>query len=338
MAEQSEQTDSAVSKPTYTKDETAQAIATLLDKETARNDEPETKVSEDKKDDLEIDTNDPVLEDINVDEVVDNEEAKLESQEELYDVTVNGNNKKVTLDELLKGYSRESDYTQKTQDLGNQRRDLESQQDILKKELDAVKSSRNQYSEQLGKVVQQLQTEENIDWQRLYETDPAEYVKKKAESDVRKEKLSIAQEEQNKILLEQRQEQEKIYKDYIAKERKILSEKLPVYADPNKTAEFTKNLKKFANEKGYSDQEISMMVDHRAVVLLADAYRYNQLKKVKLNKNKVNNAPKMVKSNAANVDSDSADQEKMDTRMKKLKKSGHLNDAKDVFKEMYFNK
>jgi hypothetical protein len=338
MAEQSEQIDSAVSKPTYTKDETAQAIATLLDKETARNDEPETEVSEDKKDDLEIDTNDPVLEDINVDEVVDNEEAKLESQEELYDVTVNGNKVKVTLDELLKGYSRESDYTQKTQELGNQRRDVESMQENLKSELDAVKSSRNKYSEQLGKLVQQLQTEDNIDWQKLYETDPAEYVKKKAESDARKEQLETAKVEQNKILFEQKKEQEKIYNNYLANERKLLTEKLPVYGDPNKSEEFTKRLTSFAKDKGYTDQEISMMVDHRAIVLLADAYRYNQLKQTKLNKNKVKNAPKMVKSNAANVDSDSADQEKMNTRMKKLKQSGHINDAKDVFKEMFFNK
>ena len=138
MAEQSETKDSAVSKPTNTQAETAQAIATLLDnKETARNDEPKTSKLEDKNSDLEKDTNDPILEDLDVDNIVDNDEAKLESQEELYDITVNGNKIKVTLDELLKGYSRESDYTQKTQDLGNQRRDVESMRDNLKKELDA---------------------------------------------------------------------------------------------------------------------------------------------------------------------------------------------------------
>jgi predicted lactoylglutathione lyase len=136
---------------------------------------------------------------------------------------------------------------------------------------------------------------------------------------------------------EQRSEQEKVYNDYIAKERKILAEKLPVYADKNKSAEFTKRLSSFAKESGYTDQEIAMMVDHRAVLLLADAYRYNQLKKTKLSGNKVNKAPRVVSSNASNIREDSDKKQNVDKRMTRLKKSGHIKDAQSVLKEMYFN-
>ena len=333
------QEESVVSQPTYNTEETTQAFATLLNKEeTARNEELDAPKSEEGEVDLAKDNDDPLLEDLEVDEIVDNDEASSENEETLYDVTVNGNNQKVNLNELMKGYSRESDYTKKTMDLSNQRKEVESLQDNLKKEFEAVKSSRNQYAEQLQVLTQNLQQQEqNIDWDNLYQTDPAEYVKLKAESDRKKETLGLAQQEQMRIQQEQRSEQEKVYNDYIAKERKILAEKLPVYADKNKSAEFTKRLSSFAKESGYSDQEIAMMVDHRAVLLLADAYRYNQLKKTKLSGNKVNKAPRVVSSNASNIREDSDQKQNVDKRMTRLKKSGHIKDAQSVLKEMYFN-
>ena len=69
------QEESAVSKPTYTTDETAKAFATLLNNETARNDEPTTEVSESKESDLEQDTTELTSDDIDVNDIVDNEET-----------------------------------------------------------------------------------------------------------------------------------------------------------------------------------------------------------------------------------------------------------------------
>jgi hypothetical protein len=185
------QEESVVSQPTYKTEETTQAFATLLQNEkTARNEELEATKSEEGEVDLAKDNDDPLLEDLDVDEIVDNNEASTESEETLYDVTVNGNNQKVNLNELMKGYSRESDYTKKTMDLSNQRKEVESLQDNLKKEFEAVKSSRNQYAEQLQVLTQNLQQQEqNIDWDNLYQTDPAEYVKLKAESDKKKRNI-----------------------------------------------------------------------------------------------------------------------------------------------------
>ena len=100
MTDQPSSEESVVSQPPYNKtDETATAIATLLtNEETARNEEPKTTTKEEEgKDDLEKDTNDPLLEDLDVEEIDENQEAKLESEEELYDITVNGNKQKVTL-------------------------------------------------------------------------------------------------------------------------------------------------------------------------------------------------------------------------------------------------
>ena len=315
---------------------TAQAFANLLNNdETAKgSEESETPKLEEEKATLEEDNSDPLLEDLDGQEIVDDTEANSENEETLYDVKVNGESYKVNLQELKKGYQLEKNYTKKNMELSDKRKDIDSLQQNLTKELEAVKNSRNQYAEQLEVLSQNLKQEENIDWDGLYNSDPAEYVKMKAESDKKKEMLQLAQQERQRIQQEQRSEQEKVYNDYIAKERQILAEKLPVYADKEKGVEFTKRLSSFAKESGYSDKEISMMVDHRAILLLADAYRYNQLKKTKLEGKKVKKTPRVVSSNASNVRENSEKQQDIAKRMTKLKQSGGLEDAKDVFLEM----
>jgi len=112
---------------------------------------------------------------------------------------------------------------------------------------------------------------------------------------------------------------------------------MPVYTDKVKGPEFAKRLVNFAKESGYTDQEISMMVDHRSLLLLADAYRYNQIKKAKLANKKVSKNSKTVSSNAANVRENAEINERVDNRMKRLKKSGTLRDAQSVLKEMFQN-
>ncbi len=315
---------------------TAQAFANLLNNdETAKgSEESETPKLEEEKATLEKDNSDPLLEDLDGQEIVDENDASSENEETLYDVKVNGEDYKVNLQELKKGYQLEKNYTKKNMELSDKRKDVDSLQENLTKELEAVKNSRNKYAEQLEILTQNLQREEKVDWEALYQDNPAEYVRKKAESDKQKEMLQLAQQEKQRIQNEQRDEQNKIYQNYIQNERKILAEKLPVYADKEKGAELTRNLKNFALESGYTEQEIDMMVDHRAVLLLVDAYRYKQLKNTKLQDKKVRRAPRVVSSNASNVREESDRQQDMSKRMNKLKQSGGLEDAQDVFLEM----
>tara|TARA_Y100001937_G_scaffold45314_2_gene63579 strand:- start:2832 stop:3848 length:1017 start_codon:yes stop_codon:yes gene_type:complete len=331
--------ESAVSKPTYKTDETAKAFATLLNNETARSEEPTTEVSESKESDLVEDNTELTADDIDVNDIVDNEEATSTSEETLYEVTVNGQKQQVTLDELMKGYSRESDYTKKTMELSDKRKEIDGLQSNLAKELEAVKNSRSYYAEQLDEFSKQLGSkQEDINWDQLYQEDPAEYVRKKAESDRNKELLQKAQAEQQRLQEEQRLEQQKVYDEYIAKERQLLEEKLPIYKNKEKRDQFVNNLKVYAKENGYSDQELAMMVDHRAVLMLADAYKYDQLKKTKLSGKKVNNPPKIVRPNASNVNESSEKEVKHNNRMKRLKKTGSIRDAQSVLKELVFNK
>ena len=82
------------------------------------------------------------------------EETEVEELEEqpVYRVTVDGDEIEVTQDELLNGYSRQQDYTRKTQELANQRKTIEQQAQELQQR-DAI------YAQLLPKMEAQLKGE-----------------------------------------------------------------------------------------------------------------------------------------------------------------------------------
>ena len=181
----------SVSKPTTTIQETQQAFANLIN--TARSEEqPKPEVKEAEQVNLEAD-NELTVDDISEEDLVDNEETTTENEQELYEVTVNGNKQIVSLDQLMEGYSKGSDYTKKTMELSEQRRSLDTELDTISKDKEAVKQMREDYMNKLQVVEQNLQTEDNIDWVALAPSDPTEYAVKKAEFDRKKEELQRIQ-------------------------------------------------------------------------------------------------------------------------------------------------
>jgi len=123
------------------------------------------------------------------------EETEVEEEEEqpVYRVTVDGEEIEVTQDELINGYSRQQDYTRKTQELANQRKTIEEQSKELAQR-DAL------YKQLLPKMEAQIQAElvNEPDWDSLYNDDPIAFVREKQIWDEKKEKLKAAEAENAK--------------------------------------------------------------------------------------------------------------------------------------------
>jgi len=312
--------------------EAAENLKTLLNasgnQETAS--EESTKEGSDSETNIEETLEDPEL----IDQIED--ETPSDTNQELYKLTVNGEETEVTLEELKKGYSRQSDYTRKTEKLSQDRKSVEELKNENTRLNEEAKIKRDQYEKQLQVLSEQLRaTEPQVDMERLYQEDPAEFVKQKAEQDRRKELQLAAQQEQDRIRQEKQQESEKVYSQYLDNERKLLAEKLPVYGDKDKGPEFVKNLTNYAKSIGYTDQEIAMLVDHRAVMMLANAYRYDKLKKANLNNKKVTKVSKVVSSSSPKVQDDSDNAKRLKSKKATLKRSGKMQDAVSILKEMY---
>jgi hypothetical protein len=314
--------------------EAADALKNLLNVNASET--QETASEESKKDGSDSETN---IEDTFDDpELIDQieEEETSNTNQELYKVTVDGQEQEVTLDELMKGYSRQSDYTRKTEKLSQERKALEERKAEALRTSEEAKIKRDEYERNLRLLTEQLNANnQTVDMDKLYAEDPAEYVREEARQRKRQELLQASRVEQQRLQAEKAQENDKNYQVYLAQQRKLLEEKLPIYADQKKGPEFVRNLTEYAKSIGYTDQDIAQLIDHRAVIMLANAYRYDKLKKANVKNKKVTKVSKVVSSSSPNVQDDNDIAKRMKSKKATLKRSGKVNDAVSVLQEMF---
>ena len=109
------------------------------------------------------------------DESEESEEQEAEDEEieetALYTVRVNGEDVEVTEDELVRGYSRQSDYTKKTQELAEYRKQLDNGAQHLQNEIAQTQAARQQYVNTMSQAIESnfsmAKQFENTDWERL---------------------------------------------------------------------------------------------------------------------------------------------------------------------------
>ena len=246
------------------------------------------------------------------------------SEEPAYTVKVDGSEMEVTLDELLRGYQREADYTRKTSELSLEK----------SKYNDLMQQSQSEINNKLSKLTtlttvaqQELQREySNIDFEKLYEEDPVEAARQEHKMRKRAENLSMIQEE-----TKANQAQE--FQKYLQEQQHKVASLVPEFNDPNKASKLKSDMRQYLSKLGYGDQEINSVYDARQVLLIRDAMAYNALKKsnVKVMK-KVAAAPKVLKSGSPKTKSDQNNKTRQD-KLNRLRKSGSTRDAANIFKD-----
>lgn len=215
-------------------------------------------------------------------------EAEAQPTVKTYKVRVDGEELEVPEDELLKGYSRTSDYTRKTQKLSEERKALEA-------EAHAVRKEREEYSQTLAALKSQLQSVQEPDWEKLSNEDPIEFVKQKELHRDRKEKLYALEMEQRRVADLQNQEQQRAFQSYIQGEQARLTDAIPEWKDANTAKAEKEKIANFALSLGYSEADIAQIYDHRAVVALRKAALYDEMmSKAKTQTEKVKDSPRAV--------------------------------------------
>ena len=198
------------------------------------------------------------------------EETEVEELEEqpVYRVTVDGSEIEVTQDELINGYSRQQDYTRKTQELANQRKTIEQQAQELSQR-DAI------YAQLLPKLEAQLQGElvNEPDWDSLYNDDPIAFVREKQLWDDKKEKFKAAEAEQQRLQQESyAQQQQQIAQQVQQGQQKIL-EIIPEWKNAEVAQKEKLAIRDYGiNVLGYLPQEMDAIYDYRALLGLRNAW------------------------------------------------------------------
>jgi len=248
------------------------------------------------------------------------EDTEEQEQPQVFSVKVDGKEVEVTLDELQKGYSRTQDYTRKTQQIAEVRKQTEA-------ELQAVRAEREQYAQLLSALEAQVQqvAQPNIDWDRLYQEDPIEWVRQREVMRENQEKSAAIQSEQQRLAQLSQQEQAQFMQQRLQQEQEALLAAIPDWKDAKKAQAEKALLVEFGQKIGFTPDELKSVVDHRAVLMLRKAALYDQMMSKRGNiKPVTNNGPRPAKPGAAGRVSNTTEAVRAQQR---VAKTGRVDDA-----------
>ena len=264
----------------------------------------------------------------------ESEESDEEEEEELYSVRVDGAEHEVTFDELLKGYSRQSDYTKKTQEIATEKRDMESLRDQYNSEVSQIQAERQQYMEALTNIIQNSNMDQfaNVDWNSLKENDPIEYVTKREEYRESQEKIQGLQQQHAQAAQRQTSEAQLEHQRSMREEYSKLVEALPKWTDDEYRNKTTASLRSYATNNGFTPDELNSLVDHRSILVLMKAQKYDALKSADIKSKKVKNKPTMARPGSPKRKADKS-KSKRTAQMKRLQGSGRIDDASTLLED-----
>lgn len=240
--------------------------------------EPEDDADQDESGEEESDEDDE-------DEDEDDEDGDEESDSKEIDpntkvrVKVDGEEQEVTFDELKAGYSRTQDYTRKTQEVAQERKAVEQ-------ERDQVLQQQQQWSNLLDTFQQRLQASlsgrSEADWQALKQQDEITYYEERDRERTIQERIQAAQTEQQRVQQENQQRQQQQLQKQAQAEQERLLEVIEDWKDPNVKAKEISTINDYAVKTvGFQPQELQGIIDHRAIRVLRDAAKYQELMKAK---------------------------------------------------------
>lgn len=240
-----------------------------------------------------------------------------------YRVKVDGEEREVPLEELLKGYSRTEDYTRKTQKLAEDRKAAEA-------ELASVRAERAQYATTLGKLEEFLtsSTPQEPDWVALQRENPDQFPIEFAAWQVRKRQL-------DDVRAEKKAAEEKVLADRIAAmeqtmatEQARLLEAIPEWNDESKAKTEKVALVAFAKDQGFTAQELAGIYDHRVLVLLRKAMLHDKAAKTASQPAVRKTAPVLQPAAAQSAKPPVSD---VTRARQRLAQTGDVKDAAEVF-------
>ena len=233
------------------------------------------------------------------------EQAEEEEQSEedevpaILKLKVNGEDVEKPLDEVVALAQQGLDYTQKTQQVAEQRKELEAYAESIKAQEQAFQEQmqlNNVLIEDVAKITaldQQLNQYANVNWQELSDSDFVEAQKHFFTYNQLQQQRSqlVSQFEAKKQEVVSKQTQ--LMAEKIAKGKEVLAKEIP-----NWSPETNQALLSTGKDYGFSDAELNAIVDPRHVKVLHDAMQWRKLQQNSTVKKKVSSAKPVVKPGA----------------------------------------
>jgi hypothetical protein len=272
-----------------------------------------------------------------VEEAVEEESVQEESEEEQPTATVklkfNGEEIEKPLEEVVNLAQQGLDYTQKTQKLAEERREVETyaqtvkvQEQNFQQHVQVQQALINELAA-VTAIDQQLAQFQTIDWNSLSDNDPVEaqkaFFRYNQLQTQRGQMVTELQNKQNHI----NQFQMQRFQEMAAKGAEVVAREIP-----NWGPEVQRTIREGAKEYGFTDDEISSVIDPRNIKVMYDAIQYRKLQSNPVANQKVKTAPPVVKPGSK--DQKTANSSQSRQMHEQLKKTGNADLAAKLIERM----
>lgn len=262
--------------------------------------------------------------------VEDEDDDEETPEPKKFKVKADGIELEVDEGELVKGYSRTKDYTQKTQALAEERRKF------VEEDLAPVRAERQLYAERLDALhtaVTSLLPETEPDWNEVRtRTTPEEFTEAFAQWRGQMQRVEKIKAEQARVRDLQVQDEQRMTMVRLVEEKAKLEAALPDLKDPEKGKGLRDDLTAYARSLGFTEEGLSAVEDHRLLVMLDKARRYDeaQARKPKI-EDKIDRALETIKPSAPRLRPKNSETERAKTR---LAETGRVEDAATLISKM----
>jgi len=223
------------------------------------------------------------------------EVAAAEPEEEFIDLVVNGEQVKKTKSEVSELAQKGLDYTQKTQQLAEQRRQAQAEINAKAEEF-KMREAVIEHLAEAKSLETQLKQYQGVDWNALVDSDPIQAMKLDRQY---RELQSAYSQKVNDIQAAQQNisaQQQHFTQELLQREKQSMIEAIPDWKDAEKSKSERAEIKASLQKAGFTPEEIENLSDHRSVVIARKAMLYDQMmsKKPEVQK-RVAEAPKPVR-------------------------------------------
>lgn len=250
------------------------------------------------------------------------EQADETAPPRTFKVKIDGQEHEVTEDDLIKGYSRTEDYTRKTQQLALERKTFQ-EQDVAQ-----VRTQINEYWQYLAELKTALTnlrpTEPN--WVELRaKVSPDVFAAELLNWQQTQKRLETIDAEQSRVKEAQAADAAQGFRQYLQREQAKLADVIPEFKDPEKGKVLKASLNEFAKTRGFTDDELASVADHRMIVLLHDAYQHQTAKaKAPAIQNKID---RLIENTAPGPKNTAPRKSELDVAKTRLKTSHSVEDG-----------
>lgn len=248
------------------------------------------------------------------------DEAETVVEEDGEEIEIDGE-KYIVPPKFKSAFMRTQDYTQKTQALAEQRRQLEEQGKFVQQTAQ-IQQAQFEKAVEVKLLADQVAQYEKLDWQALAQQDPAQamslqmqYQQLQRQLQGKAVELQTVGQQAQQLTAQQRQ-------TMAAEGVKALKSKIP-----NWGAELQSSIAENTRGYGFSDAEIAEVFDPRLVEVLHDAMQWKKLQASKSSiTKKVSTAKPLVKTTARSLQQGQESSKAQDLRAR-FRKTGRPDDV-----------